>query len=105
MKEKDKLVEGYPFGVYFCVKCRTVIMWYPDTKKHPEMNLYPSRIKCATCGTLVEPKEKLRIVDIWSELVPTFLAVINKYPFVKAIICDEEHVHFVWEKRQLQKDN
>ena len=81
-------------------------MWYPDTVKHPEMNLFPESIECPTCKTLLQPKEKLRIDDIWSDLeglVPRFLNVINKYPFTKAIICDEEHVHFVWEKSQLKK--
>ncbi len=80
-------------------------MWYPDTKKHPEMNLFPGTIECVTCGALIEPSEKLRIVNIWSDLVPSFLSVIENYPFSKAIICDEEHVHFVWEKAQLQTDN
>lgn len=80
-------------------------MWYPDTVAHPEMNLYPETISCPTCKASIEPKEKLRIVDIWADLVPSFLKVIKNYPFTKAIICDEEHVHFVWNRAQIEKDN
>ena len=80
-------------------------MWYPDTKKHPEMNIFPGTIKCVTCNNLIEAREKLRIVNIWEDLVPTFLKVIKSYAFSKAIICDEEHVHFVWNKAQLETDN
>ncbi len=80
-------------------------MWYPDIVKHPEMNLFPESIECPTCNASITPTEKLRVVDIWSDLVPSFLKVVNNYPFSKAIICDEEHVHFVWEKSQLKTDN
>ncbi|TFG05041.1 MAG: hypothetical protein EU536_03060 [Promethearchaeota archaeon] len=100
MLEKKDTPEGYPFGVYFCTYCQTVIMWYPDIKKHPELNLYPRTIQCATCQKEIPVKERLRIIDIWSDLVPSFLKVIESYPFMTAIICDEEHVHFVWRKSQ-----
>jgi hypothetical protein len=80
-------------------------MWYPDIVKHPEMNLYPENIKCPTCGNLVQPKEKLWIRDIWTELVPIFIQTTEKYHFTKALICDEDHCHFLWEKAQLDSEN
>jgi hypothetical protein len=99
----DRDSKGYPFGIYFCLNCRTLIMWYPDTVKHPEIDLYPEHIECPTCKQLLEPTEKLYIKDIWTELVPTFLETTNKYPFSTALIIDESHVHFSWTRSQLNK--
>ena len=80
-------------------------MWYPDVKKHPEIDLYPEHIECPTCGNLVEPTEKLYIEDIWTDLVPRFLEATTKYNFTTALIIDEEHVHFSWTRPQIKRDN
>jgi len=99
LEQEEAVPEGYPFGVYFCHLCRTVMMWYPDTKKHPELNRSPNILRCITCGEKVKLTEEFWIGDIWSDLVPTFLHVVETYPFKKAIICDEAHIHFVWERK------
>jgi len=103
LAETPENSEGFPFGVYFCLNCRTLVMWYPDIVKHPDMNLYPENIKCPTCKTFLHPKEKLLIKDIWTDLVPLFLETTKKYAFIKAIICDEEHCHLVWTKAQINR--
>jgi len=80
-------------------------MWYPDIVAHPEMNLYPETIQCPTCNSSVQVKEKLFIKDIWTDLVPIFLQTTAKYPFSKALIFDENHCHFMWQKPQLDNEN
>lgn len=61
-------------------------------------------MKFPTCENFVKTTEKLWIREIWEDLVPNFLEIINKYPFVKAIICNEEHVRFYWIRNQLEKN-
>ncbi|MFX0140617.1 MAG: hypothetical protein ACFFDN_43655 [Candidatus Hodarchaeota archaeon] len=86
---------GYPFGIYLC-ECGILFIWYPDSKKDPSLNFFPEIVKCE-CGLDVAITEKLRIKDIWSELVPFFIQTSNKYKFKKLMMIDEKHVHLVWQ--------
>ncbi|MHA1696325.1 MAG: hypothetical protein ACTSWR_03960 [Candidatus Helarchaeota archaeon] len=86
----------YIFGVYFC-SCKTLIIWYPDIKKFPEMDYFPDVIECPICKKSIPPKEKLRI-DPELDLVDQFLRISSYYDFKKFLIIDESHVHFFWNK-------
>ncbi|MHA1377016.1 MAG: hypothetical protein ACTSRG_01415 [Candidatus Helarchaeota archaeon] len=86
---------GYPFGVYLCT-CGLLYIWYPDSKKDKNLDMYPETINCE-CGRSVEITEKLRVKDIWTDLVPLFIKVSHKYTFKKLLMIDEEHVHLVWQ--------
>ena len=86
---------GYPFGVYFC-ECGYLYIWYPDSKKDKRLNMFPKTVKC-TCGKDVSITEKLRVRDIWTDLVPLFIQVSTKYKFKRLLMIDEEHVHLVWQ--------
>ncbi|MHA1298658.1 MAG: hypothetical protein ACTSO9_04345 [Candidatus Helarchaeota archaeon] len=86
---------GYPFGVYLCV-CGVLFIWYPDVKKDKKLDMFPENVKCE-CGRDVKITEKLRVIDIWTDLVPLFVQVSSKYTFKKLLMIDEEHVHLVWQ--------
>ena len=94
---------GYPFGIYLC-ECRILYIWYPDSKKNPKLNFFPETIKC-DCGLEAPIVEKLRIKDIWTDLVPFFLQTTTKYKFKKLLMIDDEHVHLFWQtgKDTIQK--
>ncbi|NHI91116.1 MAG: hypothetical protein EAX96_01350 [Candidatus Lokiarchaeota archaeon] len=98
MKRKEKII--YPFGIYFCKnKCMTLIIWYPDTKKFPELNTCPNFIECPICNSKVELTEEFYIKDIWKELVPLFsyASVSPKFQLKKRLIMlDNEHIHLGW---------
>ena len=89
---------GYPFGIYLC-ECGYLYVWYPDVKKNPKLNYFPKNIKCE-CGLYIPITEKLRVKDIWTDLIPLFLHASNDYKFKKLIMIDEEHVHLVWQKKE-----
>lgn len=96
MTDKTKKKHLYVFGIYYC-NCKTLIIWYPDTKKFPEMDYFPEIIECPNCKSSITPKEKLRI-DPERDLVNEFLRISSSYDFKHFLMIDESHVHFSWSK-------
>ena len=99
-QNKDEI--GYPFGIYLC-QCQYLYIWYPDSKKNKKLNFFPKTIKCE-CGQEIKITEKLRVTDIWKDLVPLFRETIKKYKFKKLMMIDEEHVHLIWQKNNISSE-
>ncbi|MHA1269565.1 MAG: hypothetical protein ACTSPY_07225 [Candidatus Helarchaeota archaeon] len=96
MKKEAKKLTYYPFGIYFCT-CKTLIIWYPDTKNYPKMDYFPEIIECPNCKKSIQPCEKLKI-NPEKDLVKEFVRVSLNYEFKKLLMIDESHVHFFWNK-------
>ncbi|MBD3230586.1 MAG: hypothetical protein GF329_20570 [Candidatus Lokiarchaeota archaeon] len=96
MTNKKQTEHMYVFGVYFC-SCKTLIIWYPDTKKFPNMDYFPDSIECPNCKKSIGPSEKLRI-NPERDLVSEFIRISSSYDFKHMLMVDESHVHFSWTR-------